>query len=96
MTAIVSTDDTLGGEPRIDGRRIGVLHIAARVIDTGDRPEDVATDYQLDLADIHHALAYYYEHPEEMQHWREQKRAAGHRAQQQQLDPEHYRHTETA
>lgn len=92
MTDIVATEDTLSGEPRIDGRRIGVLHIAARVIDKGERPEDVATDYDLDLADIHHALAYYYDCPQGMQHWRERKRAAGRRAQQQQLDPEQYRH----
>jgi uncharacterized protein (DUF433 family) len=96
MTEIVSTDDTLGGEPRIDGRRIGVLHIAARVIDKGERPEAVAADYELDLADVYHALAYYYDHPQEMQHWREQKREAGRRAQQRQLDPEQFRRTETA
>lgn len=96
MSEIVSTDDTLGGEPRIAGRRISILHIADRVIDRGERPEDVATDYQLDLADIHHALVYYYDHPEEMQHWREQKRAAGRRARQRRFDPEQHRYTETA
>ncbi|WP_267900546.1 hypothetical protein [Halocatena pleomorpha] len=40
------------------------------MIDEDERPEDVATDYDLDLADIHHALAYY-DQPREMQHWRE-------------------------
>jgi Protein of unknown function (DUF433). len=26
--AIVQTDDTLGGKPRLEGRRVSVLHIA--------------------------------------------------------------------
>jgi uncharacterized protein (DUF433 family) len=96
MTGIVSTDDTLGDEPRIDGRRIGVLHVAARVIDAGERPEDVAADHDLDLAAVHHALAYYYDHPDEMQTWREKKREAGRRARERQLDPEEFRRTKSA
>ncbi|EMA56281.1 DUF433 domain-containing protein [Halococcus thailandensis] len=91
MTQIVSTEGTLGGEPRIDGRRIGVLHIAARVIDKGEHPEDVAADYELDLAAVHHALAYYYDHPDEMQEWREKKHQAAQRAHERQLDPEKFR-----
>lgn len=91
VTQIVSTGDTLGGEPRIDGRRIGVLHIAARVIDKGEHPEDVAADYELDLAAVHHALAYYYDHPDEMQEWREKKHQAAQRASERQLDPEKFR-----
>jgi len=66
MTEIVSTPETLGGAPRVDGRRIGVHHIAGRVRDSGDSPEQVAADYDLNLADIYRALAYYYDHPEEM------------------------------
>ena len=66
MSEIVATDDVLGGAPRIDGRRIGVHHIAKRVIDAGEPPEQVAADYDLDIADVHRALAYYYDHPDEM------------------------------
>lgn len=95
MTRIVSTDDTLGGEPRIEGR-IVVLHIAVRVIDKGERPEDVAADYDLDLAAIHRALAYYYDHPGEMQEWREKKREAGELARERQPDPEEFRPVESA
>lgn len=91
MTRIVSTENTLGGEPRIENRRIGVLHIVARVIDKGEHPENVAADYDLDLAAVHHALAYYYEHPDEMQEWREKKHEAGQRAKELQLDPEKFR-----
>jgi len=66
MADIVSTDDTLGGAPRIEGRRIGVHHIAKRVLDAGDPPEQVAADYDLDIADVYRALVYYYDHAAEM------------------------------
>lgn len=66
MSEIVSTDDVLGGAPRIEGRRIGVHHVARRVIDAGEPPERVAADYDLDIADVHRALAYYYDHADEM------------------------------
>lgn len=68
MAEIVSTDDTLGGAPRIEGRRIGVHHIAKRVLDAGESPEQVAADYDLDIADVYRALVYYYDHAEEMRH----------------------------
>jgi len=29
---VVQTDDTLGGKPRLEGRRISVLHIAEMVV----------------------------------------------------------------
>lgn len=66
MSKIVSTDDVLGGAPRIEGRRIGVHHVAKRVIDAGESPERVAADYDLNIADVHRALTYYYDHPDEL------------------------------
>jgi uncharacterized protein (DUF433 family) len=66
MSEIVTTPDTLGGAPRIEGRRIGVHHIAARVVDGGETPMAVAAEYDLDVADVHRALTYYYDNPEEM------------------------------
>jgi uncharacterized protein (DUF433 family) len=66
MAEIVSTPDTLGGAPRIEGRRIGVHHVAKRVIDAGDSPEQVAADYDLEIADVYRALVYYYDHADEM------------------------------
>ena len=72
MAEIVSTEGVLGGEPRIEGRRIGVLHVATRVLDD-ETPEEVAADFDLDVADVYRALAYYYDHPEEMRALRRQK-----------------------
>jgi uncharacterized protein (DUF433 family) len=74
MSDIVSTPDTLGGAPRIDGRRIGVHHVAKRVVDAEVSPAQVAADYNLDLADVHRALTYYYDHPDEMREVRKQRR----------------------
>lgn len=75
MSEIVSTAEVLGGAPRIEGRRIGVHHIAHRVIDAGEPPARVAAEYDIDLADVHRALAYYYDHPDEMRQVQSQRRA---------------------
>ena len=53
-------------EPLIEGSRITVRHVYERVHGRGLRPETVAERYNLDIADVYHALAYYHEHPEEM------------------------------
>ena len=63
---IVSTPDVLGGDPRIDGRRISVFFVHAQVEDAGLDPQTVADRYDLDVADVYRALAYYHEHPDEM------------------------------
>lgn len=74
MTEIVSTEDVLSGAPRIEGTRIGVHHIARRILDGDEEPAVVASDYDLSLADIHRALTYYYDHPEEMRQIRRERR----------------------
>ena len=76
MAEIVSTADTLGGAPRIKDRRIGVHHVAKRVIDAGESPEQVAADYDLDIADIYRALVYYYDHAEEMRRVQAERQTA--------------------
>lgn len=73
MTRIVRTDDVLGGEPRIEGTRIGVLDVYELVIDGGYAPEDVADQLDRSLGDVYGALAYYYDHPEEMQQLRAER-----------------------
>ena len=50
MTDIVTTERVLAGAPRIDGTRIGVHHVAERILDTDQSPADVAADYDLALA----------------------------------------------
>lgn len=71
---IVSTQDVLGGEPRIAGRRISVLQIYELVEGRGDSPETVASRYDLDIADVYHALAYYHDNVLEMTEVRQRRR----------------------
>lgn len=53
-------------EPHIIGRRISVRQVYALVEERGVAPETVADRYDLDVADVYHALAYYHDHPREM------------------------------
>jgi uncharacterized protein (DUF433 family) len=63
-------------EPHIEGSRITVRHIYERVHGRGLRPETVAERHNLDIADIYHALAYYHDHPAEMQEVEAQREKA--------------------
>lgn len=69
--AIVSTSDVLDGDPRIEGRRVSVLQIAEPVL-AGHDPATVADQFDLSLSDVHEALAYYYDHPDEMESIRQE------------------------
>jgi len=53
-------------EPHIEGRRVSVRQVATLVEDRGEQPESVADQFDLDVADIYHALAYYHDHPRGM------------------------------
>jgi len=59
-------EEILGGEPRIEGTRVGVRHVAARVIDAGQSPAHVADQLELSLSTVYEALSYYYDNVEEM------------------------------
>lgn len=62
----MSESDILGGEPRIEGTRVGVYHVAVRVVDAGRSPASVADQLDVPLGVVSEALAYYYNNPEEM------------------------------
>lgn len=87
MDGIVSTEDVMGGEPRLEGRRISVRQIAELVIDGSQTPADVADQLDLSLADVHLALAYYYAHPDEMAAVRERLQELMREAREQAIDP---------
>lgn len=65
----------LMNEPHVAGRRISVLQIHDLVKCRGDSPEEVADMFDLDLADVYHALAYYFDNREEMEAVRDERRA---------------------
>lgn len=53
-------------EPHIAGRRVSVRQLYLLVEERGVDPETVADRFDLDVADVYHALAYYPDHPREM------------------------------
>ena len=66
MTSIVRDQKIRSGDPRIEGTRITVLDIRRRVVDDDEDPFAVASEYDLEVAAVFEALAYFYEHVEEM------------------------------
>ena len=71
---IVRDDDVMGGEPRIEGRRVTVLRIRDLVEERGLQAAEVAEMHDLDVADVYAALTYFYEHAEEMEAVRQRRR----------------------
>jgi uncharacterized protein (DUF433 family) len=64
---IVSTPGTCGGKPRIDGHRIKVEQIAVMYERMGMTPDEIVTELPtITLAQVHAALAYYYEHKQQI------------------------------
>ena len=62
---IVSTPGICGGRPRIDGHRIQVEDIAIWHERMGMSPDEIVWEYpSITLAEVHAALAYYYENRE--------------------------------
>ena len=66
MPQIVKTDDILGGDPRIEDHRIGVYHVYQRYVEGDETPEEIATSYDISIAEVHTALAYAFSNPDEI------------------------------
>jgi len=60
------TPGVAGGKPRIAGHRITVQDVVIWHEWMGRSADEIAAEYSLTLADIHAALAYYYDHQAEM------------------------------
>ena len=86
---IVSAEDSeIHAEPHIEGSRITVRDVYARVEVRGLAPDRVAERYNLDIADIYEALAYYHTNPEEMRRVETRhERAAAEARERSSLDP---------
>lgn len=67
-------------EPHIEGSRVTVRDVAVRVEQRGLSPDRVAERYNLDIADVYEALAYYHNNPEEMQRVEKRHKRAGEEA----------------
>jgi len=68
---IVRTPGVRGGKARIDGTRICVVDVAM-AYQQGHKPEEIQTHFSsrpLALAEVMSALAYHYDHPEELEEY---------------------------
>lgn len=75
-TAVTRIDRKLMDEPHVSDRRISVLQIYEQVEGAEQSPREVADRFDLDVADVHHALAYYYDNPREMEIVRRERESA--------------------
>ncbi|HKQ77689.1 MAG TPA: DUF433 domain-containing protein [Blastocatellia bacterium] len=65
LNTLIELDET--GVARISGTKIKVIEVATDKLAHGSSPEEMHFQYpHLSLAQIHAALAYYYEHQEEL------------------------------
>jgi uncharacterized protein (DUF433 family) len=63
---IEATPGTRGGRPRIAGTRITVADVVIMRFRQNQSLEEIAGVYDLPLASVHAAMAYYYDHREEI------------------------------
>ena len=64
---VVATPGTCGGKPRVAGTRIRVQDIVLWT-EQGLSPDEIVTDFpQLSLADVHAAMAYYFDHRDQIE-----------------------------
>ena len=77
INLIVSNPDVRGGRPAIIGTGVTVEDVAIAMIYHGQDADGIAGWYDLTLAQVHAALAYYYEHKSEIDaNVRERRRTA--------------------
>lgn len=63
---IAISPDVCFGKPRIAGTRMYVAAIAKMYLEMGESLEEIATEYDLPLAAVYAAMAYYHDHREEI------------------------------
>jgi uncharacterized protein (DUF433 family) len=63
---IETTPDIVGGKPHIAGKLITVQDIVRWHEQMGMRAEDIAAESHITLGDVYAALAYYFDHPTEI------------------------------
>jgi len=85
--SITRDEEILGGEPRLDGTRIGVRHVATRAIDSGTSPAHIADQFDISLSQVYEALSYYYANVEEMREFEQANEDAFDRVRESSLKP---------
>ncbi len=63
---IMKQEGICGGVPLLEGTRVRISDIAVEYDFRGLRPEEIAEEFSISVADVFAALTYYYEHLEEI------------------------------
>lgn len=63
---VVKSADVLSGEPTVEGTRLAVRHVLRLYRDLGKTAERIAEEYGLTVAQVHDALSYAFDHPNEI------------------------------
>lgn len=84
---IVSDEDVLHGLPRLTGTRISVLHVYDMVVDGDGEPAAVADALDIEIGEVYEALAYYYNHPDEIRRFRAAQESALQEARERTVKP---------
>lgn len=63
---IAITSGICGGKPRIAGHRITVQNLVIAHERLGKSADEISAEYELSLADVYAALAYYFDHRAEV------------------------------
>lgn len=64
---LITTDPAVrGGRPCIAGTGLRVTDVVVASLYHGRTPSEIASDFGVSLADVHAALAYYYQHKSAM------------------------------
>jgi uncharacterized protein (DUF433 family) len=67
INLITTHPNVRGGRPCIAGTGLRVIDIAMASLFHNRTPGEIAADYAIGLAEVHAALAYYYQHREAME-----------------------------
>jgi len=73
---ITRDEEVLGGEPRIEGTRVGVRHVAEMIIEGGRTPAYVSDQLDISLSEVYECLSYYYDNTEEIREMRRRNNEA--------------------
>jgi uncharacterized protein (DUF433 family) len=81
------TPNVCFGKPRIVGTRISVADVALMYLCMGQSLEEIAGKYNLSLASVHAAMAYYYDHREYIELRRDREDAFAEKFRQNHVSP---------
>lgn len=66
IDSVISDPAIRNGQPILAGTQIRIIDLVASHLYRGHSPDELAVNYNLDLGQVYAALAYYYQHKQEI------------------------------